>query len=62
MTVFSPHYFVLSAVLLLTAFALLCVVMVIGMFKKRHMKAAGWFRNVGFSLEASDRDEPPDKD
>jgi hypothetical protein len=58
----SPQYVVIVMSFGIAAFILLCTVMVIGMLNKRHLKAAGWFRNMGFSLEASDRDEPPEKE
>ena len=57
-----PHYIVIVMSFGTFAFILFCMVMVIGMLKKKRFKAAGWFRNISFSLEASDRDEPPDKD
>ena len=57
----SPRYIVIVLSFATVAFVILCAVMVIGMFKKRHLKAAGWFKDMGFSLEASDRDEPTAK-
>jgi len=57
-----PHYVVIVMSFVMFAFIILCAVMVIGMLKKRHLKAAGWFRNMGFSLEASDREGPRGND
>ena len=57
-----PQYVVIVLSFATLAFIILCTVMVIGMLKKRHLKAAGWFKDIGFSLEASDRDEPSEKD
>jgi hypothetical protein len=57
-----PQYIMIVLSFVTLAFIILCTVMVIGILKRRHLKAAGWFKDMGFSLEASDRDELPNKD
>jgi hypothetical protein len=57
-----PQYIVIVMSFAMLAFVILCTVIVIGMFKRPRFKAAGWLGKMGFSLEASDRDDPPDKD
>lgn len=57
-----PQYVVIGMFFVLVGFTVFCRVMVIGILKRRYLKASGWFREMGFSLEASDRDDPPDKD
>lgn len=53
----SPHDLLIVMSFGVFALVLVLTVIVIALLSKQRIKAAGWFRNVGFSLEASNDDD-----